>query len=219
MRLIAGLLPCSEGQVVVAGKPVVGPETNVGIVFQTAVLLEWRTIIENVLLQVEMRGLKPLSRYRERAEHLLAAVGLAGFQGNFPHELSGGMQQRAGIVRALIHDPPRLLMDEPFGALDALTREQVRVDLEDLWLSARKTVLFITHSIEEAILLSDRVVVMSARPGTIDRIIEVDLPRPRGLKARREPEFIRLCEEITDIFLSRGVLSARRNLLGPVVVS
>ena len=212
MRLIAGLLPCSEGRILVDGRVVNGPETNVGIVFQTAVLLEWRSIIDNVLLQIELRGLKPVEQYRQRAEDLLAAVGLTGFQNNLPHELSGGMQQRASIVRALIHDPPRLLMDEPFGALDALTREQVRVDLEELWLNTRKTVLFITHSIEEAVLLSDRVVVMSPRPGTIDRIIDVHLPRPRGLAARRDPEFARLCDEITDIFLSRGVLSNRGNL-------
>jgi len=219
MRLIAGLLPCSEGRVVVDGKVVNGPETNVGIVFQTAVLLEWRSILDNVLLQIEMRGLKPVEQYRQRAEDLLAAVGLSGFQNNLPHELSGGMQQRASIVRALIHDPPRLLMDEPFGALDALTREQVRVDLEELWLNTRKTVVFITHSIEEAVLLSDRVVVMSPRPGTIDRVIDVNLPRPRGLSARRDPEFSRLCEEITDIFLSRGVLSNRGNLfLRPTAV-
>jgi len=122
------------------------------------------------------------------------------------------MQQRASIERALIHDPPRLLMDEPFGALDALTREQMRIDLEDLWLATGKTVVFITHSIEEAVLLSDRVVVMSARPGTIDRIIDIPLPRPRGLAARQRPEFVKLCAEITQIFLNRGVLTNRSNL-------
>ncbi len=212
MRLVAGLLPASEGRIVIDGRTVSGPETEVGIVFQNSVLLEWRSIINNVLLQVEMRDLKPVAPYRERALELLAAVGLSGFADSYPFELSGGMQQRASIVRALIHDPPRLLMDEPFGALDALTREQMRVDLEDLWLSTGKTVVFITHSIEEAVLLSDRVVVMNARPGTIDRIIDIPLPRPRGLSARQLPEFNAFYEEITQIFLSRGVLTNRSNL-------
>jgi NitT/TauT family transport system ATP-binding protein len=212
MRLIAGLLPASTGEIVVDGRRVNGPETAVGIVFQNAVLLEWRSILDNVLLQIEMRGLRPMAQYRERANELLHAVGLSGFADSYPFELSGGMQQRASIVRALIHDPPRLLMDEPFGALDALTREQLRIDLEDLWLSTGKTVVFITHSIEEAVLLSDRVVVMNARPGTIDRIIDIPLARPRGLTARQNPEFIDLCDEITQIFLDRGVLSNRSNL-------
>jgi NitT/TauT family transport system ATP-binding protein len=144
---------------------------------------------------------------------LLAAVGLAGFEDRYPHELSGGMRQRAQIVRALIHDPALLLMDEPFGALDALTREQMRIDLEALWLARPKTVLFITHSIDEAVLLSDRVVVMSERPGRIDRLLDVDLPRPRGLEARRNAAFDAAVDEITEIFLSRGVLR-RGSILG-----
>jgi NitT/TauT family transport system ATP-binding protein len=169
------------------------------------VLLDWRSVLDNVLLQVEMRGL-PARRYVERARALLHQVGLGEFQDRLPHELSGGMQQRASIVRALIHDPPLLLMDEPFGALDALTREQMRLDLEALWLSSRKTVIFITHSIDEAVLLADRVVVMSPRPGRIERIIEVAMPRPRGLEARRSPAFTAASDTITGIFLERGVL-------------
>jgi NitT/TauT family transport system ATP-binding protein len=212
MRLIAGLLPASGGKITIDGREVKGPYTDIGIVFQNSVLLEWRSIIGNVLLQIEMRDLKPIAQYRARAMELLSAVGLGGFANSYPFELSGGMQQRASIVRALIHDPPRLLMDEPFGALDALTREQMRIDLEDLWLATGKTVVFITHSIEEAVLLSDRVVVMSARPGTIDRIIDIPLPRPRGLAARQRPEFVKLCAEITQIFLNRGVLTNRSNL-------
>ena len=137
---------------------------------------------------------------------LLEQVGLKDFADRYPHELSGGMRQRVAIARALIHDPPLLLMDEPFGALDALTREQMRLDLEALWLATRKTVLFITHSIDEAVLLADRVVVMSPRPGRIEQIMDIPLPRPRGLDARRAPAFREATERITDIFLARGVL-------------
>jgi NitT/TauT family transport system ATP-binding protein len=205
LRLIAGLLPPSTGQVTIDGRRVSGPETQLGIVFQKPILLEWRTVLGNVLLQAEMRRLDS-SAYLERARRLLSAVGLADFEDRYPHELSGGMQQRAAIVRALIHDPPLLLMDEPFGALDALTREQMRIDLEELWLSTQKTVLFITHSIDEAVLLADRVMVMSPRPGRIERIIDVDLPRPRGLEARGRAKFDEAVAAITEIFLARGVL-------------
>jgi NitT/TauT family transport system ATP-binding protein len=159
-----------------------------------------------VLFQIEIRGLSAAA-FRARALDLLRRVGLADFADRYPHELSGGMRQRAAIARALLHDPPLLLMDEPFGALDALTREQMRIDLEALWLASRKTVIFITHSIDEAVLLADRVVVMSPRPGRIDRILDVDLPRPRGLAARRAPRFSQLAEEITALFLARGILN------------
>jgi NitT/TauT family transport system ATP-binding protein len=212
LRVVAGLLTPSEGRVEIFGKPVAGPVTDLGIVFQSPVLLDWRTLLDNVLAQVELRGLSPAS-YRQKALDLLAAVGLTGFEDRFPYELSGGMRQRAQIVRALIHDPPLLLMDEPFGALDALTREQMRLDLEALWLAQPKTVLFITHSIDEAVLLSDRVVVMSERPGRIDRILEIALPRPRGLEARQSLEFDTAVNTITEIFLSRGVLR-RGSILG-----
>ncbi len=209
MRIVAGLVPATEGRVVIDGRPVAGPETRLGIVFQSPVLLDWRTVLGNVLLQVELRSLDP-KRYEARARALLAAVGLDGFEESRPRELSGGMRQRCAIVRALIHDPPLLLMDEPFGALDALTREQMRVDLEDLWLSTRKTVFFITHSIDEAVLLADRVLVMSPRPGRIERVVDIRLPRPRGLGARKAPGFTAAAEAITEIFLERGVLHAAR---------
>ncbi|WP_291961439.1 ABC transporter ATP-binding protein [Chelatococcus sp.] len=209
LRLIAGLMPTSGGQISVAGKPVNQPITDVGIVFQKPVLLEWRSVIDNLLLQPELRGLDPAA-YRDRAIDLLAAVGLNGFEDVYPRQLSGGMQQRASIARALIHDPSLLLMDEPLGALDALTREQVRVDLEELWLATGKTVLFITHSIDEAVLLSDRVVIMSPRPGRIDRVIDIDIPRPRGLEGRNSNVFKEAEEEITRIFLERGVLKRGR---------
>ena len=178
LRLIAGLAKPTGGMVRIGGEVVKRPFTDLGIVFQTPVLLDWLNILDNVLVQIELRGLKR-EAYLDRAFALLDAVGLADFVKVYPRQLSGGMKQRAAIVRALIHNPPLLLMDEPFGALDALTREQMRIDLEQLWMDQRKTVVFITHSIDEAILLADRVVVMSPRPGLIDRVFEVDTPRPR----------------------------------------
>jgi len=205
LRMVAGLHRATEGVVNVAGRRVERPQTDVGVVFQSPVLLDWRNALDNVLVQVELRGLDPRA-YRERALALLAKVGLAEFADRYPRELSGGMRQRVAIARALIHDAPLLLMDEPFGALDALTREQMRLDLEALWLATRKTVLFITHSIDEAVLLADRVVVMSPRPGRIEATMDIRLPRPRGLGARRLPEFIEAEDAITSIFLARGVL-------------
>ncbi len=205
LRLVAGLIAPSTGRIAVNGSVVTAPQTALGIVFQSPVLLEWRTVLDNVLLQLELRGLDPASQ-RDRALQLLDSVGLSEFADRFPRELSGGMRQRTAIVRALIHDPPLLLMDEPFGALDALTREQMRIDLEALWLQSKKTVVFITHSIDEAVLLADRVVVMSARPGRIEQELAVALPRPRGLTARKNERFITLTERITQIFLARGVL-------------
>lgn len=190
------------------GRVVNGPQTDLGIVFQNAVLVDWRTVLGNVLLQTDIRGL-PTAQYVPRARALLGAVGLSGFEDRYPHELSGGMRQRAAIVRALIHDPPLLLMDEPFGALDALTREQMRVDLEALWLATKKTVVFITHSVDEAVLLSDRVMVLSPRPGRLERVFTIDLPRPRGLERRKHPAFLATTEEITGIFLAKGVLFDR----------
>ena len=210
MRLIAGLTPPTTGTVHVEGRVVRQAITNLGIVFQKPVLLDWRNVLQNVLLQVEMRGLNP-DDYRNRAQELLASVGLAGFENRLPYELSGGMQQRTGIVRALIHDPPLLMMDEPFGALDALTREQMRIDIEELWLATQKTVLFITHSIDEAVLLADRVVVMSPRPGKVETIIDIQLDRPRGLAARKTAAFDQAVETITEIFLARGVLHGARS--------
>ena len=211
LRIVAGLVGASRGDVRVEGTRVDRPQTNLGIVFQSPVLLDWRTALDNVLVQVELRSLDPKA-YRDNALRLLDQIGLKDFADRYPYELSGGMRQRVAIARALIHDAPLLLMDEPFGALDALTREQMRLDLEALGLATHKTVMFITHSIDEAVLLADRVVVMSPRPGRIERTIDIPLPRPRGLAARREPEFVRITEEITDIFLARGVLHGARTL-------
>jgi NitT/TauT family transport system ATP-binding protein len=203
--IIAGLLSPSAGRVTIAGALVDRPQTNLGIVFQNPVLLAWRRAIDNVLLQIEMRDL-PTADYRDRARALLASVGLEGFEERYPHELSGGMRQRVSICRALVHDPPLLLMDEPFGALDALTRDQMALDLQHLWSRGRKTVVFITHSITEAVLLSDRVLVMTPRPGIIDTIIDVDLPRPRRLAIREDPRFGQYVRAIHERFLSKGVL-------------
>jgi NitT/TauT family transport system ATP-binding protein len=205
MRLVAGLTLPSRGEIAVFGKRVEAPVTDVGIVFQSPILLEWRDVLANVLFQVEIRGLRAAD-HRDRARALLEQVGLAEFANRYPHELSGGMRQRTAIARALLHDPPLLMMDEPFGALDALTREQMRLDLERIWIDARKTVLFITHSIDEAVLLADRVVVMSPRPGRIERILEIGIPRPRGLAGRKHPRFLEAVDEVTQIFLARGVL-------------
>src|SRR5207245_6433811 len=207
LRIVAGLHLASAGDVRVDGRIVDRAQTNLGIVFQSPVLLDWRTALDNVLVQVELRGLDPRA-YKERALRMLEQVGLRDFADRYPFELSGGMRQRVAIARALIHDAPLLLMDEPFGALDALTREQMRLDLEALWLATRKTVIFITHSIDEAVLLAGRVLVMSPRPGRIAGIMEPKLPRPRGLEARRSREFAEATERITEIFLARGVLHA-----------
>jgi NitT/TauT family transport system ATP-binding protein len=205
LRLIARLSMPSSGEITVFDDCSAKPPADMSIVFQSHVLLAWRTIIDNVLFPADMVGVSK-AKLRGRARDLLASVGLGDFTDRYPHELSGGMKQRAAIARALLLEPRLLLMDEPFGALDALTREQMRVDLEALWLKNRMTVLFITHSIDEAVLLADRVIVMTPRPGRIERIMEIDMARPRGLAARRNPEFLRKTEEITEIFLSRGVL-------------
>jgi len=205
VMMIAGLLPATCGTISIAGQPVERPQTNLGIVFQNPVLLAWRSALDNVLLQIEMRGLD-VGPFRERARALLASVGLAGFERRLPHELSGGMRQRVSLCRALIHDPPLLLMDEPFGALDALTRDQMTLDLQRFAGRGQKTVLFITHSITEAVFLADRVLVMTPRPGRIDAVIDVDLPRPRRLSVRDDPRSAAYARQIRDRFMARGVL-------------
>jgi NitT/TauT family transport system ATP-binding protein len=206
LLLVAGLIDCTSGEVTVGASRVLGPRTDVGIVFQTPALAEWRDVLGNVLLQVEMRRLRA-GDHLERARGLLAAVGLAGFERRLPHELSGGMQQRTAFCRALVHDPPLVLMDEPLGALDALTRDQLRTDLERLWMQSGKTVLFVTHSITESVQLADRVIVMSPRPGVIDKVVRIDLPRPRTIEVRESPRFHEYVREITEIFFRRGVLT------------
>ena len=180
LKIIAGLVPASAGRVNVLGKPVQGPYPDYGIVFQHPVLLGWRTVLDNVLLQVEVRRLQKAS-FVQSAREILSFAGLDGFENKYPNELSGGMQQRVSICRALIHNPSILLMDEPFGALDAMTREAMNQEIQRIWLTQKKTVVFVTHSIAEAVFLSDRVVVMSPRPGRIEGVYEIDLGRPRDL--------------------------------------
>ena len=188
LKLIGALLPPSEGRVLRGGRPVRGPSRDVGIVFQSPVLLPWRSALDNVLFPIEIMGW-PVAKYRAEADRLIELVGLQGFEQSLPRELSGGMQQRVSICRALIHDPPLLLMDEPFGALDAMTREELGLELLRVWSERRKTVVFVTHSIAEAILLADRVVVMTPRPGRIVRTVSITLPRPRTLDMEFSEEF------------------------------
>jgi NitT/TauT family transport system ATP-binding protein len=205
LMILAGLVKATTGSVTIDGHVVDEPQTELGIVFQDHVLLDWRRVLSNVLLQVEMRGLNKKD-YVDRARELLALVGLKGFDDRYPFELSGGMRQRVSICRALLHDPGLLLMDEPFGALDALTRDQLNLDVQSIWMRSPKTVVFVTHSINEAVFLSDRVVVMSPRPGRIEQIIEIDLPRPRPLAIRETPEFGEYTRQILDTFYSLGIL-------------
>jgi len=180
LKILAGLMPASSGEAKLNGTPIEGPRRDIGMVFQSPVLFPWRSVLDNALLPVDVQRLGR-EQLLERAHALIALVGLSGFEHRYPWELSGGMQQRVALVRALIHDPALLLMDEPFGALDALTRESMNVELQRIWLDRRKTVVFVTHSTSEAVFLADRVMVMSARPGTIAEMLKIELPRPRSL--------------------------------------
>lgn len=180
LRIIAGLIPATSGSVSVAGKEVERPRRDVAVMFQRPALLPWRTVLENVLLPVELIGGDDRA-YRDRAGELLETTGLTAFADRLPRELSGGMQQRVSLCRSLVYDPAVLLMDEPFAALDALTREELSVELQRICIERGKTVVFVTHSIDEAVILADRVVVMSPRPGRIREVIDVDVPRPRSL--------------------------------------
>ena len=197
LKITAGLLPATGGFVRISGAPVQGPLTNIGVVFQSPVLLAWRKALDNVLLQIEARSLN-VDAYRKRALELLELTGLRGFENKYPNELSGGMQQRVSISRALIHDPPLLLMDEPFGALDAITRDEMNLELLRIWSESKKTVLFITHSIPEAVFLGDRVVVMTPRPGRVAEIMTIDLPRPRTTALRDDQKFIGYVRKIRE---------------------
>jgi len=205
LKILAGLLPRSAGRVTLRGRPVDEPSRDIGIVFQDPVLLPWRTVFDNVMLPVEVLGLDR-ARSRGRAMELLGLVGLTGFEDKYPHELSGGMRQRVAIARALVHDPSLLLMDEPFGALDAMTREFMNLELLRIWKESGKTIVFITHSIPEAAFLADRVIVMSARPGRIKEIVEVRLPRPRDLDMMASDEFGVYTRRIRHLFDAKGWL-------------
>lgn len=205
MLIIAGLLEPTGGSVVVDGQSVTGPLTDIGIMFQDNTLVPWRTVWGNVALQLELRGLS-VESYKDRIANLLASVHLDGFGDRRPYELSGGMQQRAAFCQAMVHDPDTLLLDEPLGKLDAMTRESIRSDLQSLWMAKQPTVIFVTHSIEEAVQLSSKVCVITPRPGRIDRIIDIDLPYPRDLDVKSSPEFVAYVREIQEIFHGYGVL-------------
>lgn len=196
LRIIAGLIPASEGTVQIAGTPVVGPISGASMVFQSPVLLDWRTVLGNVLFAIEISG-RSAREHRARACELLALAGLAGFENHYPYQLSGGMQQRVALCRALMTEPSLVLMDEPFAALDVMTRERLGFELQQLWRSTlRCTVLFVTHSITEAVLLSDQVVVLTGRPGRIQRELAIDLPRPRVPATLESTQFNRLTAAI-----------------------
>lgn len=207
LKIIAGLLRHSSGNLFLRDKPILRPSPEIGVAFQAPVLLPWKSILQNVLFPIEIR-VGDTRPFLCRADELLEMVGLSGFKNSYPHELSGGMQQRAAIVRALVQDPAVLLMDEPFGALDAMTREQMNVLLLDIWSKHRKTVIFVTHSIPESVFLSDRVVVMTPRPGKIAEVIDVDLPRPRDLSVINTDHFGSYASRI------RRLLNAKEDITG-----
>jgi NitT/TauT family transport system ATP-binding protein len=197
LRIVAGLIPYDAGEVLVKGKPVTGPGPDRAVVFQSFALLPWATVLENVAFGLETRGI-PKAEREEQARILIKTVGLAGFEGRLPRHLSGGMQQRVGLARALAVNPDILLMDEPFGAIDEQTRRIMQEELLRIWDYRRKTVLFVTHSMEEAVLLADRVILMSPRPGRVHEIIDVPLPRPRGRDTERTREFTDIKELLWD---------------------
>ena len=206
LRCLAGLEEITGGEVLVRGQPLKGPPPDMGIVFQRDMLLDWRSVLDNVLLPLEFRR-KPTKPFREPALRLLETFGLRRSADRYPWELSGGMRQRAAICRALLDDPALLLMDEPFGALDAITRDTLNIELQRIWMETGKTILFITHGITEAILLSDRVAVMARDPGRIEEIVEIDLPRPRSLATRETPAFAAYAAHVRSIFERIGAFT------------
>jgi ABC-type nitrate/sulfonate/bicarbonate transport system ATPase subunit len=195
LRIVDGLITPTRGQVWVDGQAVNRPGPDRGFVFQQDALFPWRTLLDNVIFGLEIQG-RSRKESRERAAGLLSLVALDGFEHHFPHELSGGMRQRANLARALTIDPDVLLMDEPFASLDAQTREIMQSELLRIWRSNRKTVLFVTHQIDEAVYLADRVVVMTSRPGQVKAVLDIDIPRPRDLSVKRTPAFLELVDEI-----------------------
>src|SRR5919109_1848855 len=203
LKVLAGILPASSGEALLRGTLIAGPRRDIGVVFQSPVLFPWRTVLDNVLLPVDVQRLSREQHHQVGVE-LLALVGLKGFERKYPWELSGGMQQRVAITRALVHDPAMLLMDEPFGALDAMTREQMNLELQRIWLERKETVVFITHSIAEAVFLADRVFVMTRRPGHITEEVPVTIPRPRSLDLAAGAEFGAIVRRIRRHFTTAG---------------
>jgi NitT/TauT family transport system ATP-binding protein len=198
LKILGGILRPSAGEAVFDGAVIDGPRKNVGIVFQQPTLLPWKTVLDNVLMPIRVLGIDSPEN-RSKARDLIDMVGLSAFANHYPHELSGGMQQRVGLARGLVHEPTLLLMDEPFAALDALTREQMTIELQSIWERTKKSVVLITHSIQEAVFMADRVVVLSPRPGRIIHIEQVNLQRPRGLESLSAPEFVATCDRLRRI--------------------
>jgi len=209
LRILDGLIPHDDGEILLDGKTVIKPGPDKGFVFQDSSLLPWRTVMDNIILGLELQGVDKREA-RKKAERYIALVGLAGFEHHYPHELSGGMQQRVNLARALIVDPQVLLMDEPFASLDAQTREIMQAELLKMWNQTKKTVIFVTHQIEEAIYLSDRVVVFSARPARIREIVKVAIPRPRSLSVKRSKEFLDLADHVWGIIQEEVLKSMGR---------
>ena len=207
LQLVAGLLRPTSGSVAVHGETVNGPRRDLGIVFQQALLLPWLSVLNNVLIPVRVQK-RDVKKYRDRARQLLELVGLTDFENRLPRELSGGMQQRVAIARALVNEPGTLLMDEPFGALDAMTRETMNLELQRIWQEEKKTVLFVTHSISEAVFLADRVAVMTPRPGRIESVEDVGLARPRGPASFADAQFIQLADKIRTMLTPADLASA-----------
>jgi NitT/TauT family transport system ATP-binding protein len=210
LRLIAGLLPPTEGEITVAGEQVTKTRRDIAMMFQRPALLPWRSVLDNVLLPVEIFGWRRAA-HRERAGRLLEMAGLGGFEKLLPHELSGGMQQRVSLCRSLIADPRVMLMDEPFSALDAITREELSVELQRLHMESAATVVFVTHSIDEAVLLADRVVVLTPRPGRIRQVVEIAIPRPRTLGRNAHLEEVARCTaDLHELLLERDTPAVER---------
>jgi NitT/TauT family transport system ATP-binding protein len=201
MKIVGGLISPTQGDITYKGERVTGPIDDLGIVFQKPVLLEWRTVLRNITLQTSMRGLGSAAEQRRLAEDLLGRVGLAGYGDRFPWELSGGQQQRVSLCRALVHNPGLLLMDEPFGALDALTREQLQRDLERMWLAQKPTVLFVTHDVGEAVCLADRVVVLAGKPGTVVANIPIGVGRARGADLLNNSKLQAYAKDVRSVLL------------------
>lgn len=201
---MSGLHPLTSGTIKLDGAPVNGPQAQIGMVFQEANLLPWRNLMQNILFPFEIKRLDP-APYQPRIQHLLDVTGLSGFENKFPRELSGGMQQRASIVRCLSFDPSVMLLDEPFGALDAFTRDEMNLLLLRLWSETKKTIAFVTHSIAEALFMADRILIMSPRPGRLAQEFMVELPRPRTVEMQTSPYFIESVKKIKDVIHSGRV--------------
>ena len=216
LMMCGGLEAATGGTIEIAGTPMKKPRSSIGVMFQDPTLLPWKTVLENVMFPAHVRGL-PDAEYRDHARKLVDMVGLHGFEGKRPHELSGGMRQRVAICRALLNDPDILLMDEPFSALDAITRDEMNEVLLDIWRHYGKTALFVTHSIREAVLLADRVLVMTRRPATVVADVRIPFDRPRDISVGETPEFARLCRELRGMIEHGGGKRDRRPGDGPVL--